>query len=117
MKLRFILLLLALTVGCGYSNMGGNSALHMDALVPNSGIVGGAPFTLTVNGTGFNPSSVVFWNNSARTTMFITANQITAQIPASDLAMAGTVTVHVRATGGVYGGGTNSNSITFMVNP
>ena len=117
MKLKFVLLLLALTVGCGYSNMGGNSALRMDALVPNSGTAGGAPFILTVNGTGFNPSSVVYWNNSPRPTTFIMANQIAAQIPASDIAMTSTVNVHVRATGGIYGGGTNSNSMTFMVNP
>jgi hypothetical protein len=66
-----------------------------DPLVPSSAVPGGAGFTLTVNGTGFVSGSVVNWNGATRTTTFLNSSQVTATIPASDVATAGTASVTV----------------------
>jgi len=44
------------------------------------------------------------------------ANQITVQISASDIATAGMIPVYVHSSGGIYGNGVNSNTVTFTVN-
>ena len=123
MKISCILLLSLFILGCGgygnnnsMSSGGGTTASHIDALVPNTATAGGAAFMLTVNGSGFTSSSVVYWNGATRSTMFATAQQLTAQIPTSDIATAGMAQVYVRTTGGIYGGGTNSNTVSFTVN-
>ncbi|HXL22311.1 MAG TPA: hypothetical protein VOA78_07590 [Candidatus Dormibacteraeota bacterium] len=56
---------------------------------------GGAQFTLTVTGTNFVSTSVVSFNNKAETTTFVSATQLTAAIPAADVATAGSVNVTV----------------------
>jgi hypothetical protein len=49
-------------------------------------------------------------------TSFVSAQQITAQIAASDVASSGMVTVHVNNPGtGIYASGVNSNSVSFTV--
>ena len=81
-------------------------------LVPDVVAPGGAPFTLTVNGTGFVSGSVVNWNGSARATTFVNSSQLTAAILASDIATASTASVAVvRPT---PGGGT-SNEVFFPI--
>ena len=64
-------------------------------LSPASAAAGGAGFTLAVTGTNFLSSSQVNWNSSARTTSFVSATQLTAQIAAADIAFAGTAKVTV----------------------
>src|SRR5206468_3474447 len=64
-------------------------------LVPDAIAPGGAGFTLTVNGTGFVPGSVVNWNGSARTTTFVSNSQLTVSILVSDIAIASTASVTV----------------------
>jgi sugar lactone lactonase YvrE len=63
---------------------------------------GGTVFTLTVNGSGFIASSTVYWGTSALTTTYVSATQLTAQVPAADTASAGTnaITVQNPAPGG-----------------
>jgi len=120
MKAACVLLSTLFVLGCGgYSSGGGGGgggALHIDTLAPSSATAAGPAFTLTVNGTGFTANSVVYWNTTTRTTHFVMANQVTADIPASDIANTGSATVYVRTTGGVYGGGANSNSVPFSIN-
>src|SRR5262249_23565337 len=77
-----------------------------------SAAVGGAVFTLTVNGTGFINSSTVRFNGSNRTTTFVSATQLTAAIPATDIATAGTASITVLNP--APGGGT-SNAVNFMI--
>ncbi len=79
---------------------------------PTSKIVGSAAFTLTVNGSSFTRCSGVRFDGGARTTTYGSANQLTAQIPASDLAATGIHTITVVTPG--PGGGT-SNGQTFTV--
>jgi hypothetical protein len=73
---------------------------------------GGTVFTLTVNGSGFIASSTTYWGASALTTTYVSATQLTAQVPAADIATAGTVTITVQNP--AQGGGT-SNAWQFEV--
>ena len=76
-----------------------------------SGATAGAPgFTLTVNGTGLVSGASVRWNGAARTTTFVNSAQLTAAIPASDIAVAGTAQVTVVNPGAVA-----SNALPFTV--
>ncbi len=79
-----------------------NPTPTLASLNPNSATAVGPSFTLTVNGTNFVNGSVVRWNGQNRQTTFVSSTQLTAQIPASDLATAGTagVTVFNPAPGG-----------------
>ena len=63
---------------------------------------GGTVFTLTVNGSGFIASSTAYWGISALTTTYVSASQLTAQVPAADIASVGTmsITVQTPAPGG-----------------
>jgi hypothetical protein len=71
-------------------------------LLPAATTPGGPQFTLTVNGTGFVSGSVVDWNDRALATTFVNGSQLTAIVPAPDIADAGTawVTVANPAPGG-----------------
>jgi uncharacterized protein (TIGR03437 family) len=68
---------------------------------------------LTVNGSNFVNGAVVRWNGADRQTMFVNGTQLTAAIPASDIASAGTasVTVFNPAPGGGL-----SNALSFTIN-
>jgi hypothetical protein len=79
-------------------------------IAPASAVPGGPGLTLTVRGAGFVSGSVVNWNSSPRTTTFVSAGKITASIPATDIAIAGTATVTV--VNPSPGGGT-SNALFF----
>lgn len=120
--------LLALGLACGYSKPttttppAVGTMPNVSALAPNSMSAGSPSFVLTVNGTNFNSNATVNWNSAAQTTSQVSANQLTATIPAASIATAGTVTVTVTnpgTSGGIYGGGTSaetSNSMTFTIN-
>jgi hypothetical protein len=83
------------------------------ALVPSSATAGGGAFTLTVNGSNFVLGSSVRWNGANRTTTFVSASQLTAQIAAADIAAQGTANVSVFNP--TPGGGTSGN-LTFTIN-
>jgi glucose/arabinose dehydrogenase len=85
---------------------------QLASLSPSSTEAGGQAFTLTVNGSGFVPASVVRWNATDRATTFISTAELQADIPASDLAGGGDVQVKVFTP--EPGGGT-SNAGTFTV--
>jgi hypothetical protein len=92
-----------------------NPIPSVTSLNPATVNVGGATFTLTVNGTGFVASSVVRLNGSDRTTTYVSATQVTASIPASDIASTGTATVAV--FNGAPGGGLSSTTGLPIQNP
>ena len=91
-----------------------NPVPTITSLSPSSVIAGASAQTLTVNGTGFISTSVVNFNNTARTTTFVSATQLTIQLTAGDQATAGGYDVKV--TNPAPGGGTTAAS-TFTVNP
>jgi hypothetical protein len=120
--------LLAVGLACGYSSHATTPATagtmpNITALAPNNTNSGGPAFVLTVNGTNFNSNATINWNGAAQATTHVSGGQMTATIPATDIATAGTtatVTVTNPGTqGGIYGGGTmpeTSNSMTFTIN-
>jgi hypothetical protein len=73
---------------------------------------GGVVFTLTVNGSGFIASSTAYWGASALTTTYVSATQLSAQVPAADIATAETSAITVQTP--APGGGT-SNAWQFEV--
>ena len=68
-------------------------------LVPDAVAPGGQSFTLTVNGTGFVPGSVVQWNGTALATTYVSGSRLTATVPASDIAVAVTASITVANPG------------------
>ncbi len=52
-------------------------------------------YQLTVTGTNFAPGAVVEWNGAIRTTIFQNSTTLIADIPASDVAVAGTAEITV----------------------
>jgi hypothetical protein len=81
-------------------------------LSPASVVAGAPGLTLTVTGTNFSTGSVVRWNGTDRATTFVSATQLTATIPATDVALAGTPRVTVFNPGP---GGGISNAQTFTI--
>ena len=85
-------------------NVGSNSSpfpvstIVISSLSPTSAKAGGPAFTLTVVGSFFTSSSVVEFNGSALPTTFVDPNTVTAAVPASAIASAGTVPVDVANT-------------------
>lgn len=59
------------------------------SLSPDLALAGSGAFTLTVKGVGFEPTSVVRWNNSALTTTYVSATELTAEVQAGSIASAG----------------------------
>ena len=106
--------------GCGGSatqpsgspSGGTNPVPTVNSLSPNSAVVGGADFTLTVNGANFVSGSVVNFAGTARSTTFVSATQLISAIPAAAIASAGTASVTV--TNPPPGG--TSNAVNFTVN-
>ena len=80
--------------------------------VPQAVVPGSGAFTLTVYGANFVSGAVVNWNGQARSTTFISARELQAQILASDVAKptAGYITV----TNSPPGGGKSSSSYALV---
>jgi hypothetical protein len=92
---------------------GSPSALPvMSGLSPDRGLMGGAAFTLVVNGSNFVDGSVVRWNGENRSTTFVSSTQLRATIAAGDIAAAGTAQVTVFTP--PPGGGTSA-AFTFTI--
>jgi 6-phosphogluconolactonase (cycloisomerase 2 family) len=89
-----------------------NPVPTISTISPNSAVVCGAAFTLTINGTNFIAASMVNFGGPAPTTTFVSSTQLTAAIPAASIASTGTMAVTV--TNPAPGGG-SSNSLTFTI--
>lgn len=84
----------------------------LQSLAPEGAYVGAAGFTLTLNGGGFLPSSVVSFNGVALATTYVNATRLTATVPAARVATAGAFPVVV--TNPPPGGGVSA-PIVFRV--
>ncbi len=84
-------------------------------LVPDAAPAGGAGFTLTVNGSGFATTAVVNWNGTPLATTFVSHDQVTAAVPASNIAAATTASVTV--TNPAPGGGTSNVAFFTVTSP
>jgi hypothetical protein len=82
----------------------------LTTLSPATAVHAGVALTLTVDGTGFESGCTVLWQGSQRTTTFVSATQVTADITAADIAAAGTAVVTAKNPGSVA-----SNSLDFTI--
>ena len=79
-------------------------------LSPTSAKQGGASFKLTVSGSNFANGSTILWNGAALTTSVVSTTTLSATVPASDLAHAGTASITVSNPGNI-----TSNAQTFTI--
>ena len=89
-----------------------NPIPSISALNPQSAPAGSAGFTLTVYGSGFISGSTVLWNGVARSTTYVNASELSADLPASDIAQPGAASVTV--SNPAPGGG-DSNAVAFTI--
>lgn len=87
------------------------SAIKLTALSPASTIAGGQALHLTATGADFTTQSQIEWNGTAIATSFTNSTTLSALIPATDIAMAGTASVTVSDPAGL------SNALTFTITP
>jgi len=109
-----------LYVDSGFTRIATSPAVSVTAatptvttLQPPRAVAGSAAITLTVNGAGFTPSSIVRWNGADRSTTYVSATQLRAAIPATDLAVVSSAQVSVFAPPPTGGGA--SNAIAFAI--
>jgi len=87
------------------------AAPAITSLGPTSATVGGAAFTLTINGRNFTSAATSSWGGTALATSYVSATKLTAAVPASLIATVGTASVIVTTAGGT------SSAATFIINP
>src|SRR5205085_1743535 len=92
-----------------------NPAPSPASISPGTASAGGPAFTLTVNGASFVTGSVIQVNGSSRPTTFVSGTQLTAAIPAGDVASAGTLSVTVVSP--APGGGASAALTLTVTNP
>ena len=86
--------------------------VSISSISPTSAVAGSPSFNLTVNGVSFVPQSVVLWNGSPLSTTYVSSNQLTAQVAASDITVSGNDSVTVS-----NGSGEVSSAAMFTVTP
>jgi subtilisin family serine protease len=70
----------------GNSSLPNNPAPTVTSVSPTTVPLDGPSYTLTVNGTGFVPTSVVTFNLYDQPTTYVSSTELTAQIPAQSIA-------------------------------
>ncbi len=111
-SLGLLLGIILMGAGCGYSSqnyMNGNGAPTITQLMPSSATANSGAFVLKVNGSGFGTDSLVYWGTTTRTTTYVSASQVTADVTEEDVMNPGSVQVYV------HSGGANSNAMTFTI--
>jgi hypothetical protein len=92
-----------------------NPAPSLSSVSPSSVAAGTNGVTLTVAGSNFINGSVIQVNGSNRTTTFVSSTQLTASLPASDLAVGASLSITVFTA--TPGGGTSSAVTLTVTNP
>jgi hypothetical protein len=87
------------------------NVLDLASLNPSSAIVNSQPFTLSVNGHGFDSLSTVYFNDTSKTTTYVSDSVLTAEISTSDISVVGNYPVWVTDEWGT------SDTLTFVVTP
>jgi len=72
-----------------------NPTFNLASISPTSAQTGDPDTLLTVNGVGFSGGSVVQFNDNPLATAFVSANQLTATIPAANLSTGQTAQINV----------------------
>ncbi len=106
----FVLALVAALFLCAGAYAQTPAPFVANPLVPDTAVPGSNDLTVTINGVGFTAASVANWNGTALATTYVKGTQLTAVIPASDLATATTGIITVTNTGA-----SSSNLVSFAV--
>ncbi len=85
----------------------------LTSISPQSATAGSQAITLTATGSGFVSASQIAWNGTALTTTYVSATQLTAQVPASDLLATGTAAITV-VSPSPGGGQSNSQKLSII---
>ena len=70
-----------------------NPVPAITSITPTNATSGSPDLLITINGSGFVPSTVVNWNAASLKTTFINTTQLTTTLPAADLATASEATI------------------------
>jgi phospholipase C len=92
--------------GTGSASTNNPAPFEAQSLMPRAAAPGTGSTSMMVFGANFGTKSVVNWNGTALATAFVSGHELTATIPASDLASAGTGSITVTTSG--PGGGTSA---------
>lgn len=111
--LKYAVAAASLLLYCGIAQAA-NPVPSITSLSPPSVYAGGPSFTLTVNGTGFISSTVIFWSpfDPPLTTTYVSNTQVTALVPAAYIT--NPTSDYVYAYNPPPGGG-NSSSVIFYI--
>ncbi len=82
----------------------------VNSVSPPAVTAGGPAFNLTVLGSGFSSTSNVQWNGATRSTTFVSATELVAQINAADIATTGSASVTVASSDSIGGTSTTPSS-------
>jgi hypothetical protein len=111
-----VVILASLLADCGGGNSGGGGGGEppqniptLSAIAPSSAVVGSTAITLAVYGSNFAQNAIVQWNGATLSGQWISATEMTATVPATDLAAAGNANVTVVNQG--TGGGTSAAQV------
>jgi len=110
-----VLAVCGLAAGCSQFNTNltvQTSSSTLTFVSPGSATVGGPGFTLTANGGGFVTGAIVLWNGTQLPTLLVSASQLTATVPASNIATAGTAQVAVQIPGSAVSGASGTTATT-----
>lgn len=123
-SLSVLLVLFLVVTGCG--GFQGVVTPTLSSISPSTVTAGSSGFTLTATGTNFTSGTQILWNGVAQTTTVVSNTQLTAAIPATQIANAGMVAIRVMkadtTTSGelmltVNGGSGNQNFSLTSLNP
>jgi lysozyme len=95
-----------LTIGSIQNPNGGGTqpAPVLSGISPASGRAGDGDITITIDGANFTPSSRAYWNGTPLNTTFVSANQLTAVVPAALTSLPGSGAVTVANPSGLPSG-------------
>ena len=91
------------------------AVLTLTSLSPSSALAGGKAFTLTLNGTGFTPNSLVFINNQFRASTYVSGQQLQVAMTATDIASPTNFQVFVENFPSGWNGCAVYGALTFSV--
>ena len=91
------------------------------SISPTSVSAGTSAFKMTVLGSGFSGSSVVQWNGTSRSTTYVSATELLAQVNAADVAATGNASITVAnpigassTSNGTSGGTSNAETLNVV---
>jgi WD40-like Beta Propeller Repeat len=102
------------TLGCGAGSSSQKPPSHQTITIAafTDPVPAGSPaFTAIADGSGYTPTTAVFWNGSELSTSYQTSGILYTNVPAALVANPGTASVFVKDTST----GTVSNTVTFAI--